>query len=379
MTGKIEGDFNNGSPWGSGNGGNGNGGGGKKPGSPWGSGNKPQRPPRPRQGTSAQDIEKAVENIKAKFGGGRGSGGNGPGGAKTGKSIPLPFLILCAFLFFLLVTSIYKVDQGEEAVILRFGQFSRTTAPGLHIKLPSPIETKIIVDVESERSIDIGTTQENLMLTGDENIARVAYSVRWRVDNSADYIFNVAEVPNAVRDVAESAMREVVGKTTLDALITSERDLVAEKVQVLMQEMLNEYVAGVVVSQVELKESQEPKAVESAFLDVVAAKQEAEQSILTARSVENSVIPQANAEADRLIQEARGYKEAVIAESKGDADRFTAVYEEYKRAPRVTRQRIYLETMEEVYANKPKIIMDGDAGSGVVPYLPLDQLKKSQN
>ena len=377
MTGKIEGDLNNGSPWGSG--GNGNGGGGKKPGSPWGGGNKPQRPARPNQGSNVQDFEKAVESLKSKFGGGRGSGGNRPGGAKAGKGIPLPLMILGAFLFFLLVTSIYKVDQGEEAVVLRFGQFSRTTAPGLHIKLPSPIETKMIVDVESERSIDIGTNQENLMLTGDENIARVAYSVRWRVDNSADYIFNVAEVPNAVRDVAESAMREVVGKTTLDALITSERDLVAQKVQVLMQEMLNEYVAGVVVSQVELKESQEPKAVESAFLDVVAAKQEAEQSILTARSVENSVIPQANAEADRLIQEARGYKEAVIAESKGDADRFTAVYEEYKRAPRVTRQRIYLETMEEVYADKPKIIMDGAAGSGVVPYLPLDQLKKSKN
>ncbi|WP_017930791.1 FtsH protease activity modulator HflK [Robiginitomaculum antarcticum] len=379
MNDKIEGDLNNGSPWGSGSGGNG---GGKKPGGPWGNGNggpRPVRPVKPRANPGPQDFEKAVEQLKSRFGGGRKGGPNGPGGAKSGKGIPLPLLVLGALGFFLVVTSVYKVDVGEEAVILRFGQYSRTTAPGLHVKMPTPLEIKELVDVERERSVDIGTSSENLMLTGDEKIARVAYSVRWRVGDSADYVFNVADVPSAVQDVAESAMREVVGKTTLEDLSTSGRDIVAQRVQVLMQEMLDDYQAGVIVSQVELKEAQEPRAVEQAFLDVVDAKQDAEQSILKAKAVENTVIPQSKAQGDQLIQEARGYKEAVIADAKGNAARFDSVYQEYRRAPRVTRQRIYLETMEEVYKGKPKIIIDGNAGSGVVPYLPLDQIKKTNN
>jgi len=276
------------------------------------------------------------------------------------------------------MSSIYKIDQNEEGVVLRFGQYSRTTEPGLHLKFPSPIETKEVIDVDSERSITIGGGKENLMLTGDENIARVTYAVIWRVKNSADYVFNLQDVPGAVSDVAESAMREVVGKTELEALITDQRDQVAANVQELMQQMLDEYKAGVVVSQVELKESQEPKAVEAAFLDVVSAKQDAEQAILQARERENVLIPAANAEADKLIQEALGYKESVIAESKGDADRFISVYKEYKLAPQVTRQRMYLETIEDVYQNKEKIILDDKAGSGVVPYLPLDQLGKKK-
>ncbi len=311
-----------------------------------------------------------------------GSGGGGPrrsggGNSPLSKFGPLGIIILI-LMAMLLSSTVYMIDQNEEGVVLRFGEYSRISEPGLHLKLPSPIETVINVDVSSERNITIGAGHENLMLTGDENIARIAYTILWKVNNSADYVFNLQDVPGAVSDVAESAMREVVGKTRLEPLITDERDTVAAQVQQLMQQMLDEYKAGVVVSQVELKESQEPRQVEAAFLAVVAAKQEAEQAILRAREKENQLIPKANADADKLIQEAEGYKEAVIAESKGDADRFTSIYDEYKRAPVVTRQRMYLETMEEVYGPANKIVMDDGSGSGVVPYLPLDQLMKAR-
>jgi len=367
------------SPWGKPQGGKptGNNNGGK---SPWGQGGKPDRG-RPGSGETSPDLENVIEMFKTRMrggGGGGGSGGRGPrNDSPLAKLGPLG-LVLVVGIIILLMSSIYKIDQNEEGVVLRFGQYSRTTEPGLHLKFPSPIETKEVIDVDSERSITIGGGKENLMLTGDENIARVTYAVIWRVKNSADYVFNLQDVPGAVSDVAESAMREVVGKTELEALITDQRDQVAANVQELMQQMLDEYKAGVVVSQVELKESQEPKAVEAAFLDVVSAKQDAEQAILQARERENVLIPAANAEADKLIQEALGYKESVIAESKGDADRFISVYKEYKLAPQVTRQRMYLETIEDVYQNKEKIILDDKAGSGVVPYLPLDQLGKKK-
>jgi len=267
------------------------------------------------------------------------------------------------------------VDQNEEAVVLRFGKYSRTTNPGVHFKLPNPVETKEIIPFDNERSVEIGVSKDNLMLTGDENIARIAYTILWRVKNSSDFKFTLENPENAVADVAESAMREVVGKTELEPLITDQRDAVAVQVQELMQLMLDEYQSGIQISQVEIKESQEPRSVEKAFLDVVAAKQEAEQSILKARERENELIPQANAEADKLIQQANAYKEAVIAESTGDASRFTAIYKEYKLAPRVTRDRMYLETLEDVYGEADKIILDDAGGSGVVPYLPLDQLR----
>ena len=363
----------NNSPWGS------KGGGGKKPGqNPWGSQGKPDRN-RPKPGEGSPDLDNVIQGFKKlRSGGGGPRRGGGNPNSPLQKFGPFGIAVIIG-LFYLASSCLYKIDQNEEGVILRFGEYSRTTEPGLHLKLPTPVETIQKVNVDAERTIAIGAGKENLMLTGDENIARVAYAVIWRVGNSADYVFNLQDVPGAVSDVAESAMREVVGKTELEALITDKRDEVAAGVQELMQQMLDEYKAGVVVSQVELKESQEPRAVEAAFLDVVSAKQDAEQAILKARELENSLIPAANAEADKLIQEAKGYKEAVIAESKGDADRFISIYGEYKLAPQVTRERMYLETIEKVYGPADKIIMDGESGSGVVPYLPLDQLGKKSN
>ncbi len=362
------------SPWGNRPGGNGSG----KGNSPWGGSGRPDRG-QPKAGETSPDLENVIQGFKTRMGGRgprRRGGGGGRGNSPLERFGPFGLFVIVG-LAFLAMSCVYIVDQNQEAVVLRFGEYSRTSPPGIHFKLPTPVETREMVDVTDERNITIGSgSRENLMLTGDENIVRIAYAVLWKVQNSQNYLFNLEDVSKAVSDVAESAMREIVGKTDLEPLITDERDAVAAQVQLLMQEMLDEYEAGVDISQVEIKESQEPKQVEQAFLEVVSAKQEAEQAILRARERENQLIPKANADADLLIQEANGYKEAVIAESQGDASRFLSIYEEYKLAPRVTRQRMYLETMEEVYGPADKIILDETGGSGVVPYLPLDQLNR---
>lgn len=368
------------SPWGSGSGGSNGGSGGSGGGSgggkgPWGSGGNNQRP-RP---TPVRQQPNPFEEMKKRFGsgGGNGPGGNGPM-SKMQRFGPFGIILLGAVLYFL-STAVFIVDANEEGVVLRLGKYQRTVTEGLNFKLPNPFETKEIVDVEAERGFTIPASDdesaENLMLTGDENIVRIRYTVLWEVEDAADYLFNVKQVPSAVSDVAESAMREIVGKTDLQPLTTDERGRVGEQVADLMQEMLDEYSAGVKISQVEINQSQEPNAVKEAFLEVIAAKQEAEQAILRARERENELIPKANADADKLIQEAEGYKEAKIAEATGDAARFVSIYEEYKLAPRVTRDRMYLETMEEVYGDAEKIILDDDGGTGVLPYLPLDQLR----
>ncbi len=366
----------NNSPWGSSGGSSGGSGGGNRGNSPWGNGGKkPSGNKGGRKAPPQADLDNVIRGFKAQFGGGKGPVKRGGGGGKP--SLAMPVVIAGIGLVMLLMSCVYTVDQQEQAVVMRFGRYQQTTLPGLHFKLPSPIETIRKVDMDTKRTITFGGgSQQNLMLTGDENIARVDYAVIWVVKDAANYVFNVENVPSAVSDVAESAMREVVGKTELETFITSGRDTAGAQVQVLMQEMLDEYESGVAVDKVELTTAEAPKDVLKAFLDVVSAKQDAEQSILAGRRLENELIPRANADADQLIQEANGYKEAVIAESRGDADRFRAIYKEYKSAPRVTRQRMYLETMEEVYQNSDKIILDEGAGSGVVPYLPLDQLIK---
>jgi len=377
MTGKIEGDFNNGSPWGSGNGGNGSGGGGKKPGSPWGGGNKPQRPPRPRQGTSAQDIEKAVENIKAKFGGGnRGSGG--PGGAKAGKGIPLPFILLVALIAFLLFTSVFTVDQQEEAVVLRFGEYKRTVGPGLNFKFPSPIETKMIRKTREVQKIDSEKGVSSLMLTGDENIIDIEYTVLWRINNLENFLFEVDDPRNAVAAVSQSAMREIVGKSELQKIYTTDRLKVSTATRDLMQTTLDEYGAGVEIVEVQLQKADPPSqgGVVDAFRDVVNADQDAETLVNQATAIQNDIVPKARGEAAQILQDAEAYAGKVVAEAEGKAQRFVLVYDEYKAAPRVTRERLYLETLEELYQNGQVVVLDSDSGSGVVPFLPLNEFTR---
>jgi membrane protease subunit HflK len=278
--------------------------------------------------------------------------------------------------FFLLVSCFYTVAQQEEAVVLRFGKYSRTTESGLHFKLPTPVETVLKVNVTSERSV--GSSQ-NLVLTGDENIADVDFTVRWNVKDSKNFIFNLEDTSAVVADASDSAIREIIGKEKLEYVITDGRNPIEQDVKKLLQNMLDEYSAGVTITVVQLQRTEAPPKVIKAFEDVVTAEQELEQRVNEGIAYKNEVTENAVGNAAVLVESAEAYKQEVVEVAKGEADRFLAVYKEYKAAPRVTRQRIYLETIEEVYGPAEKIIIEGDAGSGVVPYLPLDQLKSNKS
>lgn len=362
------------SPWGSG-GGNGNGGGKN----PWGQGGKPpQRPNRPNRPQSTnpnQELDNVIRGFKEKFGGG-GPGGNG-GGGRPGKGLPLPWLIVGAGLIFMAASSIYIVDAQEESVVLRFGEYQRTTGPGFNLKLPTPIETKITRKTREVQKINIGGSNANsLMLTGDENIVDINFTVLWRISSLENYLFEVDAPAQAVNAVAKSAMREIVGKSDLEKIITTDRLKITTDVRDLMQATLDEYKAGVDVIEVQLQKADPPQAggVVDAFRDVVNAAQDAETLVNQATAYRNDVVPRARGEAAQIIQDAEAYKGRVTAEANGEAERFRLIVKEYKAAPRVTRERMYLETLEEVYKDAEKIVMDESAGGGVVPYLSLNEL-----
>ncbi len=366
------------SPWG-------NGSGGKKPNggkSPWGNAGRPDRN-KPRAGETSQDLENVIEGFKARVRSGRGGASGGFGGNGGGGNGPMarfgPLGIFIAIgVISMALSMVYQVDQQEEAVVLRFGKYERTSPPGLNFKLPTPIET---IEKEQTRVVKkttvSGTSGSSLMLTGDENIADIDFTVLWRINDLKDYIFEVDEPSVALKAVAESAMREIVGKSELEKIITTDRLGTTIAVRDLMQETLDEYKAGIEVVEVQLQKADVPEGrVVEAFRDVVNAAQDAETSINKATEYENTVVPKARGEAAQIVQDAEAYKGRVVAEARGEAERFNLILKEYLAAPKVTRQRMYLETIEKVYGPADKIILDKSAGQGVVPYLPLDQLQK---
>ncbi len=364
-----------GGPWGPSGGSTGNQpGNGSGPKNPWGNGSN--QPPR-RPGTSGEsgnldELAKRVEDrLKSVLGGG-GNGGGGFKGGGGGRGEPIQFdkrtvgaIVLVAVLGWA-ATGVYVVDAGEEAVIQRFGKYVYTVEQGLQFHLPAPIETRQIVDVQNARSLTVGGGSEagandGLMLTADENIVDVGFQVWWRVENSRDYLFQVAHGPEGrgnaeetVRAVAESAMREVAGKSQREQVLSTGRAQVETQTRDLIQRTLNEYKAGIRITQVNLTKAEPPAAVNDAFREVAAASQEAETKINQARTYRNAVVPQA----------------------QGDAARFNQLYQEYKLAPEVTRQRLYLETMERVYQGANKVLLDpGRAGASPMVVLPPELLK----
>ena len=366
------------SPWGGRSG-------GKKPQnssgnkSPWGTRGRPDRA-KPKAEETSPDLENVIQDFKTRL------GDRGPRGGGGGEGPQLPFGKFGPFGTFLLVgaavalvSMVYTVDQTERAVVLRFGEYARTETPGLKFKLPAPVETKIIRETEVVQKEDIGgTTAQSLMLTGDENIVDIDFTVLWRINDLNKFIFNVEETPTAVRAVAESAMREVVGKNELEKIITTERLNITIGVRDLMQRTLDEYEAGVEIVEVQLQKADPPEGeVIDAFRDVVNAAQDAETTVNRATAYQNDVVPRARGEAAQIVQDAEAYKGRVIAEATGEAERFKLVLQEYRAAPRVTRQRMYLETIEEIYGPAEKVILDKGVGSGVVPYLPLDKLQSA--
>ena len=362
-----------GGPWGSGGGNNNN---------PWGQG--PNRGGRGPGGGNNQepDLEELVQQFQNWLGGIFGGGkGNGTGTKKGGGAggISLILLILLGGWLLWPGNFYYVVAADRAGVVLRFGEYVRTGLPGLHMKLPYPIEVVELPEVTTTQSVRVGVTDsESLMITQDANIVDIDFVVQFRVDlgyaeGVRDYLFNVRDPQSTVKAVAESAMREVVGTSQLEPLITRGRDQVASEARTIIQTTLNDYRAGIQILEVQLEESSAPASVIDAFRDVDAARQDQDRFQLEAQRDANRIVPEARGEAARILQQAQGYRDRVIAEATGQAERFNAIYTEYAAAPEVTRQRMFLETMEAVLGRSELIILDQNGG-GAVPYLPLDRL-----
>jgi membrane protease subunit HflK len=273
----------------------------------------------------------------------------------------------------------YTVSEGEQGVETRFGAFSQTTATGLHFHWPYPVENVRTVRIALQRSVEIGDVPaESLMLTGDENIVDIAFNVIWDIKSAPDYLFNVRDPEGTVKAVAESAMREVVGRSRIELLQTEERNSTAEAAKALIQATLDSYGAGIFVNEVNMQRVVPPDPVIDAFQDVQSAKADLNSAINTATAYRNKVVPEAHGEAESIRQAASAYKEQAVAQAQGDAQRFLAVLAEYKLAKDVTRKRIYLETMERILGRSNKVLLDGKSASQVLPYQPLDRLGKAR-
>src|SRR5215813_9612532 len=282
----------------------------------------------------------------------------------------------------------FSVDPDELGVVMLFGKPVRTEPPGLHFRQPYPIEEVRLPKVTRQNIIEIGmrssevargvqpVPEESLMLTGDENIVDINFVVFWRIKDAQKFLFNIQKPNVTVKEVAESAMRDIVGRSNIQPLLTSERQKTEQAVQKLTQDVLDSYGAGVSIDQVQLQKVDPPTQVIDAFRDVQAARADKERLQNEAGTYANKIVPEARGEAERILQAARAYKEQTVAEATGQTARFLKVYEEYKKAPEVTRRRMYLETMERVLSGTDKIILDSQDGQRVVPYLSFDQLHK---
>ena len=352
-----------------------------QPGGPWGSGSRGPWGSGPQsQGPKQPDLEEFLRRSQDRL------RGLLPGNL-GGRGIAVIALILVALWG---MSGFFKVEPDEIGVVLRFGKFVREVQPGLNYHLPYPIETALTPPALRVNKIDIGfdmrggatmrdVPEESLMLTGDENIVDVDFTVLWRIksNGAADYLFNIQNPEGTVKAVAESAMREAVGKSNIQPILTGARTSTELSVQELMQKTLDNYGSGILVQQVQMQKVDPPAQVIDSFRDVQAARADLERLQNEAQTYANRVVPDAKGRAAQILQVAEGYKQQAIAEAKGQSSRFLKVYDEYKKAPDVTRERIYLETMERVLGGSEKLIYDGGGSSssqGVVPYLPLNEL-----
>ena len=313
-----------------------------------------------------------------------------PTGFGSGKGFSILLFVLLAIW---LMTGIYRVNPQQQGVVMRFGEWVRTTPPGLHYHLPSPIEKVLTPDVTRDNRIEIGyrsfggaatsrrdVPDESKMITGDENNIDIDFIVFWKIADAGAYLFNIQDPPETVKVAAQSVMRDIIGQTKIQTALTGGRQDIQLKAKNMLQELLNEYEAGVEIRDVQLLSVNPPSEVIDAFNDVQRARQDRDTLINEAEAFRNDIVPRARGEAAQLISEAEAYASEVVNRAKGDADRFNSIYESYKLNPEVTESRIYLETMEKVFSRVKKIIMDNSASSsGVVPYLPLDQLKQKGN
>ena len=360
-------DFRNQSPWGSPPGGGGGNGGF-------------------RRGPTPPDIDEVIKKIQSLLN--RFLGG-GKGGAKP---IIVGLLIIVTLWG---LSGLYRVLPDEQGVVLRFGKFVNTTQPGLNYHFPYPIESVITPKVTKVNRMDIGfrserdsgfssggvadVPEESLMLTGDENIVNIDFSVFWVIKDAGNFLFKIQDPEGTVKAAAETAMREVIARSNIQPILTEGRSVIETETQEIIQKILDEYTSGIQITQVQTQKADPPDQVIDAFRDVQAARADMERSKNEAEAYANDVIPRARGEAQKILQAAEAYKKEVVAKAEGEASRFLSIYNEYAKAKKVTQERMYLETMEEVLADINKIIIDKNSGEGVVPYLPLQELKTGTN
>ncbi|NOG72322.1 FtsH protease activity modulator HflK [Roseicella sp. DB1501] len=368
--------LNNGgpSPWGN-----------PRPGGPWGS---PPNPPGGGRGPGGPDFDEWIRQAQAMVrrlipsGGGSGAGG---------KGLAVLALIVVAIWA---ASGFYRVNPDEEGVVLRFGAFNRTAAPGLNYHIPWPVESVETPRVTTENLVFIGfrsgeaspvrapvgrdVVEESLMLTGDENIIDIDFVVRWRIRDAGDFLFNTRNPESTIKYAAESMMREVIGRTPIQPALTEARGQIEDQVRAGTQAIMDQYKAGVAITQVQLQKVDPPAAVIEAFRDVQRAAADRERQRNEAEAYRNDIIPRARGEAERMVQEAQGYRDSQEARARGEAQRFTSVLSSYSAAPDITRRRIYLETMEDILRRNPKIIVD-DHLQGLVPLLNLNDPARAGN
>lgn len=328
-------------------------------------------------------INQRLNGLFGGKGGGEGGGSVSPDSAPGGSLVGL---LIGALVLIWIASGFYIVDAGQRGVVLRFGQYVETTEPGPRWHLPWPIESREVVDVDQVRTVEIGyrsdvkskVPKESLMLTDDENIIDMQFAVQYILKDPKDFLFVNRGPEETVLQVAETAMREVVGKSKMDFVLYEGRADIAARAKKLLQEILDRYRTGISVSQVTLQNIQPPEQVQAAFDDAVKASQDRERLKNEAEAYFNDIVPRARGLASRLTQEAEGYKLSVIANAEGDASRFAQIFTEYQKAPQVTRQRMYLDTMQTVMNSTSKILVDQKGGNSLL-YLPLDKLQQAVN
>lgn len=335
----------------------------------------PNRDPwsqRPGGNSGPPDLDEMLKRLKARFGGG-GGGNSGPRGG-FGPTLPRATIgfVVALIAGIWLFTGVYVVDEQERGVVLRFGAYDRTAMPGVGWRAPWPIESMERINVTQVRQI----TDRQSMLTMDENIVDVSLTVQYRVSKVEDFLFNIDNPDLTLQQAAKSAVRETVGRSEMDFILTAGRQAIADQTKQILQETLDSYQSGLIVTEVNLQQAQPPEAVQAAFADAIKAREDQERLKNEAQAYSNDRLPKARGAAARQLEEASGYRDQVIARAQGDASRFTQLVQEYRLAPAVMRERLYLDSMSDVMTGSSKILIDVDKGNPMF-YLPLDQLLKS--
>lgn len=342
---------------------------------PWGNSDKGKKNnERPSQNDLDETLRKLQDGVTSLFGKkGKGGSGSGGGGLPKQGGVGIVVIAILIVLGVWLYNCVYVVDQQEQAVVLRFGKYHETVGPGLHIYFP-PMDKKFQENTTKERSY----SSTGQMLTEDENIVEVPLTVQYKISDVKKFVLNVADPERSLEQATDSALRHVAGSMSMDQVIVSGRAILATDTQVRLQSFMDNYGTGISVTQVNVQNAQAPSAVQNAFDDVIRAREDEQREKNQADTYARGIVPEARGQAQRLLEDAQGYRDEVVAKAEGEAQRFTQLLTEYRKAPEVTRQRMYIETMQDVLSSTSKVMISGDQGKNSLLYLPLDKMLENR-